>query len=360
MRSPLLHLPLALFATTAVVAAQSTVIPATAANTAGGGALWAPGFAVPLRMQILVDEVHLASACGGTLRGLRLRRVAHDRAFDAGLAHWNVALSIAPHAAMAARTTFAANMGPAPVAVLQQTIAAPASPAPTLHGATWSPDDTVEVLFTQPFSYPGGTLCIDITGTPDPLQPSPSWPIDAVQAPLFGTVHDVGTGCGNHGAGTWAFTDASSMVAGATARFSAFGTPSALAFFVIATGTQQNALPLEILGGRPGCFGHLVGVIDHVPTAFSAPVFPADPSFGGMAAVQLQLPRLPWILGASFGDQWLDFGQPPFVSSNAHHWTVAASPPDLGMATVMARADHGTPANGEVLHTLAPVLHLLH
>lgn len=338
------------------LAAQAVVVPASHSTAEGGGALWAPGLAVPLRQQILVDAAHLPGLAGRSLTGLQLRRNDHQRSFAAGRVHWSVTLSTATRDSRSASTLFADNRGADAVQVFQGTVTVPASPAPTAATVPWTADNTVAITFTTPFIYRGGTLCIELAGAADPNAAVDSWPIDAAWDPVSGSIVDVGRGCGAYHGGQWAFVEADTLVAGGTARFSAFGTPHGPAFFVIGTGAFANVIPLGGLGAPEDCYGHVLGIVGYVSTTFTGPVFPSAPAQGGMAVVQLPLPAQSWMLGAQFSSQWLDLAQPPFVASNAHLWTVAARWSGLGMATVMAREDQGTASKGEVLPGLAPVI----
>jgi len=344
-----------LAAVPAALPAQSTIVPGAGAVATASGAIWMPGFDTPLRLQILIDERHLAGAIGLPVSGLRMRREEHPRPFPGGSAVWSVDVSISPRPAAEARAAFAQNRGPIAASALL-TVQAPPSLGPT---GGWTPGNTIDVPLPQPLLYAGGTLCIDVTGRPDP-QRRAAWPVDAVETNVRGTVVDVGQGCGAFGLGRWSFVDDSTLLPGATVRFSAFGSPGSFALMALGGTAAPDLLPLEPLGSAPGCFGHLTEVLATLPATFSPPVFPQQPAAGGLAAVHLRIPTSPWTLGATFASQWLDLGQPRFAASNAHQWVIASSPARLGMSVVMARADNSVPATGEVVHDLVPVVQVLH
>lgn len=339
-------------------AAQGTVVPGAAALAGGNAALWMPALPVPLRVQILIDERHLGAVRGRAITGLRLRRKDHDRAFDAASVRWSVRVGIAPGAASDARPEFAANLGPTATQPFQLSVPVPASPAPGPGGTTWTAAETITVPFPAPFPYAGGTLCIDVAGAPPLLQPASAWPVDAVASPVEGQASDLGPGCGAFGPRS-AFVEERTLLAGATARFSAFGAPRTLTFFVLGV-PAPSSLPLAPLGAAQGCHAHVASLLGSIPAFYGPAVFANQPALGGMAAVHLHLPPVPWILGASFGCQWFDLGQVPFAASNAHRWTVATLLPDSGLAMVMARYDNAAPTAGEVLQNLAPIVQILH
>lgn len=339
-------------------AAQATggalVVPGNAPAN-GNAAMALPGFPQPLRVQLLIDPAHVGPLAGRTIVGLRFRRQQHVRAFAAGSAHWSVQLSQALLPAAAAMPSFAANAGPSVVVP-----SIPVQVPPSSGGASlpWDPANVVTVP-VPPFAYSGGTLCIDITGIPDPA-PRSEWPVDAVQLPRIDTAVTVAPGCGMYGGGNWSFVEGETLVIGQTTRFSAFGTPGGLGLLLIDVAAVPFAYDLSALGAAPGCFLHLTNTVLTQFAGFSAPVVPADPQVGGLAVVAVEVPRAPWFLGAPFADQWLDLSQPQFAASPAHQWAIAATPPGLGLCTVLADASTGSAVNGEVVPDFAPVLQILY
>ncbi|MGE3171852.1 MAG: hypothetical protein AB7O97_04450 [Planctomycetota bacterium] len=337
---------------------NALVIAPTAALAEGNEALPGPGLPQALRMQVLIDQIHLGPLVGRPILGLRLRRQGHTRPFPAGAALWTVRIGAAPHFAAEGSAIFAANLGPPLGLANAQPVPAPPSPTPTGTITAWQPNNTLQVLLQAPLPYSGGTLCLDIAARPDPTQPAAAWPIDAFRVPRQGTaVQRLGPGCGAF-APTWSFVEEASLTLGSTAKFSAIGPPGALALFFVGTQPLAAPVPLDAFGSAPGCLAYLADTPVSMTAVFSQPLVPGDPALGGLAALGLQIPAAPTFLGATLLDHWLDLGQPQFATSGAHAFTIAQQPPGLGITTVLAQGAQA--ATGTVLVDFGPALQLLY
>ena len=144
----------------AAAPSQNAVSPSDRSALEGNSYTNYPLGRASARVQTLHDDVP-----GGTVisaHGYR-RDAAGVRGVVAGLScELQVTLSLAPHAAASASSTFAANVGPAPVVVLpRQVVVLPATDRPSL-----DPAQTFELVlpYAQPFTVPaqGGTLCVDV------------------------------------------------------------------------------------------------------------------------------------------------------------------------------------------------------
>lgn len=335
------------------LAAQGTVtVPASYASTDAASRLWVAGFSADLRQQTIVGASHLQALLGRDLIAVRFRRDADPAAFAGGSANLVVQIGTTATAPLAASQSFAANL-PQPTQVFAGSIAVPASPPAPGPNANWDAQHSVRIPFSAPFRYLGGSLVLDISGTVDPTAPVEWWPADAAFDPLTGSVHSVGTGCGVHAnaAGEWASVAASTLLAGGTAQLSARGTEQGLALLFLGAPAQPQGMPLEWLvpGALPGCHVHLPLPAALLVTTFANVPFAGE---GGVAIQFVRIPNQPWVLGASFGTQWVDVQQ-QFATSNAVDFTIAAAMPSLDLAVV--RGVPGEP-NGIVLVNQAHVL----
>jgi hypothetical protein len=245
-----------------------------------------------------------------------------------------VTLSIAPHAPLEVSTMYAANVGVPAVQVFSGQVSFPASPA-NPGPVAWTPDNIVRIPFSTPFVYVGGTLCVDIVGTAIPGQEANWWMADLELEDIGGSFTDLGGGCGIYGGATknWASVSRRSLLPGAYARFSAYGTPFGLA--IAAFGNRAPAgVPFAALGfpALPTCVLHLSTLDGLIPMLFLPPSDPSDITFGGEAELLIRVPASSSVFGLSMTTQWLDWSQ--MATSNAIEWTIASVTPTLDMAHV--------------------------
>lgn len=142
------------------VVAQNAVSPVDRSALEGNSFTHYPLGRASARVQTLHDDVP-----GGTVvsaHGYR-RDAVGVRGVVAGLScELQVTLSVAPHPADSASSTFASNTGSNAVVVLpRQTLAFPSTDRPALDPA---PAFELVVPYAQPFTMPpqGGTLCVDV------------------------------------------------------------------------------------------------------------------------------------------------------------------------------------------------------
>ncbi|GAB4139285.1 MAG: hypothetical protein Fur0037_05430 [Planctomycetota bacterium] len=337
----------------AAIGQQFVTAPAAYDAQDAPSRLWLAGVSADLRQQIVIDGRHLAAAAGRSLTAISFRREAANEAYGSGTVDLTVALAVNPLIdALSATADFASNLGPNPTVVHQGAIAIPAAPPMPASGATWSPATTIRIPFSQPFAYSGGTLVIDLRGRTT-AQSVAWWPCDAAADPVTGSVQNVGTGCGSHAnaAGEWASAADNTLVPGATAQFYALGTEQGLGLMLFGLPASMPGTPLSLMipGAIPGCTIYMQPPVTPLFAAFSTVPFPGE---WGLAQIWLPIPNAAWILGASFGSQWMDLQQ-GFATSNGLVCTIAGAAPSLGMAEVRGGAQAAT---GAVLTNLAHVV----
>lgn len=337
--------------------AQQQVIPAAYDQVDANSYEWIGGASQDRRQQTLIGASHLLALRGRPITGFSLRRTADNEAFAGGTANMTVKLSTSPRAPLTCSNAYAGNIGLDEIAVFQGQVTLPASPANTGPNIAWDSANIVQVTFTTPFVYQGGSLCIDIHGTTVSGQTADWWMADAVFEDITGTGTQIGNGCGAYGGpqGEWSFVATRSLLPGAYARFWAHGTPNGLGIAVFGA-PSPTPIPLTALGlPLPNCFCHLdPGTILGTVTAMFMPQYaPQLAAQGGIAECRLHIPSQPWTLGVPLATQWLDLAQP--ASSNTHRWTIANSIPTLDMALIEG---HPSQATGEVSVHLAHVIRL--
>jgi hypothetical protein len=344
-RSPLSLLAVAAFAAAATAVAATAqgpttlVVPSTAGTADASAYGWLAGASRPVRQQTLIGASHLQPIVGRAIRAIEFRRHAAAEPYQGGTAHLTLSLSTAPHAPIEASPTFAANVGPSPVTVFSGNVSFPTSPAPIAGQVPWTADNLVRIEFTTPFAYSGGPLCLDLIGTPVAGQNASWWMADLELEDLAGTTVDLGGGCGLYGGSQkrWSHVARRSLLPGAHARFSAFGTPFGLG--IAAFGQKAPiGVPLSLLGfpSGVGCDLHLATIDALLPAVFLPPAEPADFSFGGEAEVAFMVPAVPAVYGVTMTTQWLDWSQ--MATSNAVEWTIASAMPGIDMALVEGHA----------------------
>ena len=266
-----LILAIACVSTATAQSLSEQIVPAPHASADAVRFLNIAGAATERRQQTLVGPSHLSSLVGRSITAIEFRRNVDTETFGGGACTVTVTLSIAPHPPLECSSSFAGNEGASPLQVYSGPITFPTSPAEPGPTVAWDPDNTVRIPFTNPFVYTGGTLCIDIVGTPIPgLEPA-WWMADAVCEDIHGQTLDLGGGCGTYGGPThqWSHVAERSLVPGGYAQMSAYGTPYGLAVAAIGQGTPFG-MPLNMLGlnAPSGCELHLSSFDVLVPAVF--------------------------------------------------------------------------------------------
>lgn len=337
---------------------QTTVVPAGFDSVDAPSQLWIAGAMADLRQQILVDASHLVAMSGRSLTAIELRRNVADETFGAGTCQLAVTLSTSGQAPMAARRTFAANVGIDAVQVFSGLVGLPQSPnAPTT--PPWTAPHVVRIDFTVPFLYQGGTLCIDLVGQAIAGQETSWWMADAAYESLQGTANRFGDGCGSYGGtnGHWFHVDPATLLPGGEVRFEADGPAGHLGFLLFGTpAVTPIALTAMGLPAAPECRSQLdpANVLGVAAAPFAAASVPGSAALG-VAEVYLRLPTTSPFFGFSFSTQWLEL--PTFATSNGVRCTTASGLPALGLALVQG---HPLEADGTVNLRCGPVLRFEH
>jgi hypothetical protein len=350
-----------LAATISALSAQGlVVVPANYATTDALSYEWIAGATDEQRQQTLIGSSHLTplTMLNRPITALELRRTAIAEAFLGGSMDLTVTLSTSPSSPLAPSNVFAANVGSNAVMVFQGTVTIPASPAtgPSQTQVPWTANNTVRIAFTTPFVYPGGTLCIDITGTPIAGQQT-WWMADAVEEVIPGTMAvetAASAGCGMYGGPSkrWSEVHARSLVPGGQGVFRAQGTPFGVGLAMFGL-PSPFAMPLGTLA-LPGCtLGLDLGSpILIVPALFEPET---DPLLVGVATAEvlIGIPASITMFGASMATQWFDW--PQQVTSNTIRWTIGGALPTLDMALIEG---HPAGPTGTITNYLAHVVRL--
>jgi hypothetical protein len=343
-----------LFVGTTQLAAQSTaVVPAAHASSDAVRMLMVPGGAMDLRQQTIIGAAHLQGLVGRTLTAIEFRRDASGNTHQGGAAQLTVRLSSATRPPLEVASAFADNAGTS-VEVFQGTIQFPTSPPAAGPVVPWTAANTVRIAFTTPYSYAGGPLCLDITGSPVAGQAVTWWPVDAECEALAATTTDLGGGCGAYGGANHegAYVTPGSLVPGGHAHLFAHGTPFGLAIAAIGQRSPVG-VPMSLLGfaSPAGCDLHLATIDVLLAAVFVPDPHPMLALAGGRADVELKIPAIPQALGFTATAQWFDWSAS--TTSNAIEWTIAPSIPTLDMALVEG---HALEATGTATVHLAHVM----
>ncbi|MCB9876980.1 MAG: hypothetical protein H6835_05185 [Planctomycetes bacterium] len=343
-----------LAAKTTAQSPQHLVVPAAYEHTDAISYQWIAGASRAVRQQTLIGAGSLQTLVGHSLTAIELRRSAKNETFAGGVANLTVTLSISPHDPLNITRAFAGNVGVAPQQVFSGAVQFPTSPPNPGPNVAWTPDNVVRIAFATPFVYGGGTLCLDVVGTPIAGQEAAWWMADAMFEDVEGSATDLGGGCGGFGGPqhTWSHVATRTLVAGNYADFFAYGTPWSLAVAAFGLG-NPTGLPVHALGlpSPIDCELHLSTIDGLMPAVLVPHTDPMLQSRGGLAHIELKLPGAAQALGMQLTTQWLEWEQ--MATSNALQWTVCGALPTLDMALV-----EGDPseAEGQVSVHLAHVL----
>lgn len=346
-----LHLLTLVFGTAGLaVAQQHIVVPSAFADSEAPSLAGLAGATVAMRQQILIDPAHLTSAVGRTILALQLRRdTGFGRARSAQAARMIVRLGTNSVAPVEASTTLARNLGNA-VEVFRGDVTFPATPEVSGY-VGWVAPHIVDIRFTTGYAYSGGTLCIDLYGTPLHSAP-PHWSVDAASDRAAGATTAIGAACGPYAnaIGRSSGLAEADLVPGESALFFSRGEPGASAILLF--GPRPRAVPLDLgFLGAPGCMLY-IDAFAAATTVFARAELGA--AFGGLANVVVRIPADQALLGGRLATQWIESGL-ALRTSEALDCRIASAPSRLGMATVTARP--GEP-DGRIDVTRSPVVRL--
>lgn len=325
-------------------AAQQHLVVPQAYDTVDAPAYgWVAGASRDVRQQTLIGASHLSALVGKAITAIRLRRHAANEHYLGGVANLTVNLSTAHNTPLDCSNVFAANASAPAQPNFSGQVTLPTSPATSSQSVPWSPDNVIHIQLANPFTYTGGTLCVDVTGHPVSGLNADWWMADLALEDISGTTNNLGGGCGIYGGANkeWSHASWRSLIAGGYARFFANGTPNGLALAAFGP-SSPSGVPLAVTGlpAASGCDLWLSSVQAILPTIFAPPQEPADLPFGGEAEVQFKLPNSATVLGVSMTTQWIDWSQ--MATSNAIEWTVSPSTPTLDMALIEGAAGDPT------------------
>ncbi|MEZ5966000.1 MAG: hypothetical protein R3F56_19345 [Planctomycetota bacterium] len=322
-----------------------------------------PGTYLTSRQQVLLGPSWLTSLpqpCA--LLSVSFRRDGADaRALAAGSGQLTLRVSSAAVAPARAAERFESNHGSAVTTVFAGTVAFPASPALAHRDEPdWGPQHSFTLAFSAPFPYAGGTLCLDIAGSP--LQ-STRWPVDYHSDLLVGRVQRRGAACGPVRTVTsktarvsdWALRPGSSI------RLSVLGERSGAAVLLLGTSFLTPPLPLDFVGAT-GCELHVQPLLS-LSTASSVRGA-RGPNHPGVGEIVVHMPGEPGIVGSDIVAQWLNVASTTYglrlSTSDALQLTFGGGLGSYDATTVTSERADGLPVPlaGRVAAGHAPVVRI--
>lgn len=338
---------------------QQLVIPSVAATRDGNSSGRVAGFMQAHRQQMLVGASWLTGVAGREITALTFRRDGWPVDHTAGSAELRVRMSTSVGLdPQQAATQFDVNLGPQWLEVFRGAVVLPASGRlPHRDAATWAPPHVVVVPLAVPYPYRGGTLCIDIEGSPVAGAVSTWWSVDHHVDPASGSRTYFGQACGSSTG--WpahtATTDPKSLRPGASIRIAGIGSLGDAAVLLLGATALPSPINLAFLGA-PTCTLDIapdVSVPSTVRTRFGMR------SFGG-ADVALRLPLDANALGAVLYAQWAMLGIRGLSTTNAVRLQLASAPATVDAAVITsARTTTGAfPASGDLRIGALPVLQI--
>src|SRR5262249_22240631 len=178
----------------ALASAQTVTVPAGYDQVDAPSAGFVAGIHIRMREQYLFADALLRPLAGKTIAGITFRRDAGQASpLTGGLAQLEVSVSTAAARVEAPAPTFAANHGLDRTVVFTGPVTVPSSPA--VPANPWDANATVSIQFQTAFPYAGGSLCVEVTGSPDPTRPAGYWPFDHVRQDPGGAVTSLGQAC---------------------------------------------------------------------------------------------------------------------------------------------------------------------
>jgi hypothetical protein len=315
-----------------------------------------PGLSQRFRMQVLLKGTSLSSLANRTIAGIAVRRDGqYLPAHAGGRASVVISLSHARLAPDAASPAFAANRGLDATEVFRGEIVVPDAPALTHRDqVTWQSPHAIEFLFTTSFSYRGGDLCLEVEGSPVAAATSPWWPIDYDLFTHDAQAAPLGSNCDPK---CHATVSRETLLPGGTVSLHSMGPLQATGLAMIDVSILNPGIDLGFLGAT-NCMARVLPTL--MLNATHQP--PASGGHGG-AFVDLTLPQVNHLLGASLYAQWLAFPNPVnparLTTTNALALQVSSQPANL--VGVVIKSDlfaepTPLPATGRVLPQQVPVL----
>jgi hypothetical protein len=315
------------------------------------------GLTQRFRQQILVRSSLLDTAVGREIVALTFRRDGqYNRALGSGSAELEVTLSRPTLDPAFTQPAFAANVGTVSTQVFAGRVALPSSPA-LVHrnAATWTPPHAVAIPFARPYTYAGGTLCIDLTGEPVAGAGARFWPIDAVLTHHSGQVLSVGSACDPR---LQAHGSRATLVPAGTVRLLSAGPASSLGIAMLGSPPQLPGLDLGFLNA-PGCKLYLSPLVS-LPATYSQPT---RGTYGDIN-LKLSLPASAALVGGAFGTQWVNYPNPTtpsrLATSMGLHLQIAGTllTYDVVQVRTGPLAAGVVRTEGEVIANVAPVFQL--
>lgn len=340
----------------APVAAQGVVtIPHDAIGRDGRGLGHLAGATQPRRQQFLLGEGLLAGLRGRAITRVSFRRDGQPADLTSGRADLVVRFDqqTVPDP-WRASPVFAANLGLNAAIVFQGQVTLPASPRPTSrNGVGFGPNEAVSIDLAQPFLYQGGTLCIDIEGTPVVGATPPAWPIDIDRDGVRGQVTTSGRSCVStpERITRHITSDPSTLRPGATSRFVGFAGPAEPAGLLVATQRLANPIDLTFLGA-PGCD---LGVVPMLELWTSTVAHRRGPL--SAANVYLTVPHEASFVAAQLHAQWLFVQAGRIRTTETMTADLAGSLATIDGATVTSLPQAGA-ASGEVEVSAVPAVQI--
>lgn len=329
-----------------------------------------PGLRGAFREQVLIDAARLVPLRGKRLLGLVVRRNLDGSPLVGGTVDWTVHLSTTATPPAEASPVFADNAAAAQqTLVFRGAVVVPDSPIPATPLDPWSPTNAFAVTFTPSvnFVYAGGTLVLDLTGTPRQAGAPHFWYVDQEEDPVQGAVTSFGLTCSTFHASGQTLTAQPGIQIGNPLRLVGFSRPGASSLLLLGAAIP-GGFDLGVTGA-PGCFQHVgaalaVGLVERgvLPnfyaacTNFELRVPPAAPLLGTsvcaqMADLETGLPKAQWTNAAGL------------TTSNALRLDLAKQAPALGLATVRSdevESNKPFPDRGDVDVRRGPVLRLVY
>ena len=271
------------------------------------------------RQQVLIDGALLSPLRLRPLWAVSARRNMGDPSPQTGgRLQIEVWLSHSPQSASAPADTFAANRGPDHRRVFSGVVTLPAVGAAPTTPAPWSAPWAVTLPFATPFTYTGGTLCLETITVPapptqDPPEELPWWPVDAQVQAVGGQVQTRGQSCIPGMLGQPAAADAAGVTPGGTVSVWLRGQRRGFgALCMVGLDDQRFGslpLPFDLAPiGAPGCtlWNDWVFVLPTTVGALPQATF-------GFGSVSLRAPLDPGLLGQALFAQWVvpDPGRTP-------------------------------------------------
>ncbi len=342
-------------------ATQSPItLPADAVGRDGLGVGHLAGVTQGRRQQFILGEGLLVALRGHVIERLTFRRDGQPARLTGGQATLRVLVSQGVlQSPSQASPDFATNLGVTPTLVFQGQVALPNSPPPTDRNSVgFGPGEVIDIALAPPFSYVGGTLCLDIAGEPVTGSASPAWPIDVDRSNLRGVVSVIGRACVRTAEQVTRkiSADPAFLRAGTTARFMGFAEAGDFGALLLAA--QRLGAPMNL--GFLGASNCDLWVLPDVTLM----VLATASSRGPLAAMNtmVHIPHEGAFVGSTLHSQWLVFQRDGLRTSEAMTVTLAPGLPSIDASIVLSTPMRGAtmPVVGEVEVGALPVMRIEH